>query len=441
MAALPQDENNTTVTGEGLIRAIGPWALGANAVNNTIGAGIFVLPALVASILGPDAVAAYLICGVAIALVLSCFIEIGTLVDRSGGPIAYVEEAFGPLAGFVAWVLYAITTTLVAQAALTTVLLDTASLAFPVFAHGAPRVMAMALWMGALAAVNIMGVRRGMGVAVAATAAKLVPLLFIVLAGAVVMNWRELQWIGRPSAAKLGEASLLLFFAFSGAETVLTPSGEIRDPARTLPRAMFGATACFVLVYVALQVVSQGILGPDLAHETRAPLAAVAGRIVPFGRNLVLAGTLISIAGTTAAGMVALPRAFFLAAENRMLPAPLAAVHPRFRTPHWSIVTVAVSIFALAASGSFRPLAVFSNGARLLMYAAVCIGALRIRMTRARVPGAFRAPGGPLIPVLGAASALWILHYSRWSQFAGLAAVILAAAGYYRWRCGSLSRR
>jgi APA family basic amino acid/polyamine antiporter len=440
MATAGNENHNAPVTGEGLIRAIGPWALGANPVNNTIGAGIFVLPALIASILGPEAVAAYLICGVAMALVLSCFIEIGTLVGRSGGPVAYVEEAFGPMAGFLAWALYAVTAVLVAQAALTNVLLDTASAAFPALAHGAPRVIGMALWVGVLAAVNICGVRHGMGVAVAATIGKLVPLLFIIVAGLMVMNWSNLRWTGWPAPSKLGEASLLLFFAYSGAEAVLAPSGEIRDPARTLPRAIFGATACFILIYVALQVVSQGILGQDLAHETRTPLAIAASRIVPFGRNLVLAGTFVSIAGTTAAGMVAVPRAFFLAAENRMLPAPLAAVHPRFRTPHWSIVTVAFLIFVLAASGSFRPLAVFSNAARLVMFATVCLGALCLRLTRKAVPGAFRAPGGLLIPVLGAAGVLWILHYSRWRQLAGLAAIAVAAAGYYMWRTRSLSR-
>jgi len=425
---------------EGLIRAIGPWALGANAVNNTVGAGIFVLPALVAGILGPDAVVAYLICGVAMALVLSCFVEIGTLVHRSGGPVAYVEEAFGPLAGFLAWALYAVTAVMVAQAALTNVLLDTASISFPALAHGAPRVLVMALVLGSLAAVNILGVRRGMGVAVGATIAKSLPLLFIIVAGILVMNWREFHWPEWPPAAKLGEASLLLILAFSGAEGVLTPSGEIRDPHRTIPRAMFGATGCFVLLYVALQIVSQGMLGDQLATETRAPLASVAGRIVPFGRGLVLAGTIVSILGTLAAGMVSLPRAFFLAAENRMLPAPLAKVHSRFRTPHWAIVTVAACMFLLAASGSFRTLAVFSNASRLTIYATVCIGALYLRLTRERVPGAFRAPGGPLIPVLGAATVLWMLHYSNRAQIVGLSITIAVAVAYYFVRTRSLRR-
>lgn len=415
-----------------LVRAIGPWALGANAVNNTVGAGIFVLPALVAAILGPAAILAYLMCGFAMALVLTCFIEIGTLVRRSGGAVAYVEEAFGPLVGFLAWVLYGLTASLVAQSALITVLFDTVAAVFPALAHGFPRALGIAALLGVLAAVNIRGIRHGMGVAVTATVAKLVPLLSLVAAGLLVMNWNELAWTGWPPAAKLGEASLLLMLAFSGAEVALTPSGEIRDPARTVPRAMFGATTCFILLYLALQIVSQGILGPQLAEETRAPLAAVAGKIVPgFGRGLILVCTAISILGTVSSGIVTLPRAIFLAAENGMIPAKLASVHPRYRTPHYAILTAAVLFFTLAVSGTFRPLAIFSSVSRLLIYATVCLGALRLRLTREPVPGAFRAPGGPLIPILAAASVMWLLHYSTWRQIVPLSMTAALALGYY----------
>ena len=418
-----------------LVRAIGPWALGANAVNNTVGAGIFVLPALVAAILGPAAILAYLMCGLATALGLTCFIEIGTVVRRSGGAAAYVEEAFGPLIGFLAWVLYSLTASLVAQAALINVLFDTASTVIPVLAGGVPRALGMAALLGALAVVNIRGIRQGMGIAVTATAAKLVPLVGLIGAGLFVMNWNELRWTGWPPAAKLGEASLLLMLAFAGAEVALTPSGEIRDPARTIPRAMFGAIACFVTLYVALQVVSQGILGNQLAEETRAPLAAVASRIVPgFGGALILAGTTISILGTVASGIVTLPRALFLAAENGMLPAKLGAVHSRYRTPHYAIVTAAALFFVVAVSGTFRPLAIFSSVSRLLIYLAVCLGALRLRMTRPPAPGAFRAPGGPLVPALAAISVLWLLHYSTWKQIVPLSMTSALAGIYYRMR-------
>src|SRR5258708_16501904 len=151
--------NRDERSSEGLIRAIGPWSLGANAVNNTVGAGIFVLPALVAGTLGPDAVVAYLLCGVVITLVLSCFVEIGTLVDRSGGPVAYVEEAFGPLAGFLAWAVFAVVSVAGVQAALTNALLDPASIAFPSLANAAPRILVMSLLRGSFWAVNIFGGR------------------------------------------------------------------------------------------------------------------------------------------------------------------------------------------------------------------------------------------------------------------------------------------
>ena len=116
-------------------------------------------------------------------------------------------------------------------------------------------------------------------------------------------------------------------------------------------------------------------------------------------------------------------------------------MHPRFRTPHLAIITVAVLLFILAASGSFRPLAVFSNAARLLTYLAVCVGALRLRWTRDPVPGAFRAPGGVAIPVLAAVCVLWILHYSNRIQMAGLSATTAVAVGYYFLRHRSLARR
>jgi APA family basic amino acid/polyamine antiporter len=438
----PEPERGAeTISSEGLDRAIGPWALGANAVNNTIGAGIFVLPGLIAAILGSAAIVAYLICAVAMTLVLTCFIEIGTVVKRSGGAIAYVEEAFGPMMGFLAWVLYAITAMMVAQAALANVFVDTVAISVPALGHGVPRVATMGLLFGGLAVVNVIGVRQGMGVAVAATVAKLLPLLFIVAAGALIMHWSELRWSGWPPAAKLGEASLLLFFAFAGAEAALATSGEIRDPERTVPRAVFGGTACFVLLYVSLQGVSQGILGSDLAHQTTAPLASVAGRILPgAGRGLILACTGISILGTVAAGMVGLPRTFFLAAENGMLPALLARVHPRFRTPHVAILTAALLLFVVAVSGAFRPLAILSSVSRLLIYLAVCLGALRMRLTRPMVPGAFRAPGGPVVPVLGALAVLWLLSHSTRVQISALAATAALAVVYYWFRQKRLAR-
>ncbi len=127
---------------QALVRAIGPWTLGANAVNLTVGAGIFALPAVVAAILGPAAVLAYLVCGALVLLVLACFAEVGSQVTRSGGAVAYIDEAFGPMAGFVAWVVFALAYCAASDAAIAHVLMDALATAVPALSGGAARAFA-----------------------------------------------------------------------------------------------------------------------------------------------------------------------------------------------------------------------------------------------------------------------------------------------------------
>ncbi len=122
-----------------LTRAIGPWSLGANAVNLSVGAGIFALPAAVAAILGPASILAYLVCGLAIALVLTCFAELGTRVTRSGGAVAYIEDSFGPMAGFVAWTVFTLGFCAAADAAVGAILVDAIAEVVPAAGQGAGR--------------------------------------------------------------------------------------------------------------------------------------------------------------------------------------------------------------------------------------------------------------------------------------------------------------
>src|SRR5262249_3536146 len=157
---------------------------------------------------------AYLICGLATALVLTCFIEIGTVVKRSGGAVAYVEEAFGPLMGFLAWLLYSVGFLTTSNAAIGNVLVDSAASVVPEIGYCPLRVFALLVLFAGLAAVNIVGVRQGVAFAALSTAGKLLPLLFLIGGGVIVMNWQALRWTGWPAVDKLGEASIILFFAF-----------------------------------------------------------------------------------------------------------------------------------------------------------------------------------------------------------------------------------
>ena len=416
----------------GLVRAIGPWALGANAINLTVGAGIFALPAVVAVILGPAAILAYLLCGALILLVLTCFAEVGSQVTRSGGSVAYIEEAFGPMAGFVAWVIFAIIWGAAGDAAIAHVLMDALATAVPPLAGGVPRTLGLVLLFSGLAAINIRGVKQGTQVSVITTVAKLIPLLLLIVVGVFAVQRANLGWSGWPSFEQLGAGTLVLFFAFGGMESALTPSGEIRDPARTVPRGILGAAGAVVLLYVALQLVSQGVLGNELTLGSQTPLADVAGRLAgTAGRGVVVACTAVAVFGSLAADMIGSPRAFLLAAENGMLPKSLSAIHPRFHTPWISIIVFAAVALALSLSGGFKLLAVLASMALLLIYLAVCMAALQFRYRRPAVSGSFRAPGGPIVALLASAVVVWVLSHSTPRETLGMAALIAASIVYY----------
>lgn len=415
-----------------LTRAIGPWSLGANAVNLSVGAGIFALPAAVAGILGPAAILAYVVCGLAIALVLICFAELGTRITRSGGAVAYIEDSFGPMAGFLAWTVFTLGFCVAADAAVGAIFIDALAAVVPAVGHGLGRAAALVALYGVLAAVNIVGVRAGARLAVGTTAGKLLPLLLILAAGALAVRWTNLQWSTWPSVAQVGEASLVLFFAFSGAECAVTPGGEIRDPSRTVPRGLLGGTAFLIALYCSVQIVSQGVLGPSLDQDGAAPLAAVAERLFgPGGRGLVLACTILATLGVLAGDLLATPRSFLPIAEDGLLPAAMASVHPTYRTPHVAIVAYATASCLFAISGTFRPLAILASVSLLLIYLTVCIAALKLRAAGPAPEGAFRAPGGPLIPVLGAVTVGWLLAHTTRGEAAGMTVAVGGAAAYY----------
>jgi amino acid transporter len=422
----------SSISDEKLERAIGPFTLGATAVNLTVGGGVFALPAAVAALLGPAAVIPYILCGITITCVLLCCAELGSRTMRSGGVMAYTEDAFGPLAGFLAWALYAIGCCALADAAIAHVLMDAVASGVPQLQAGLPRVAAFAILFAGFAAVNVRGVRYGAGLSVISTITKLAPLILLIVVGYPAIRWSQLQWSGWPSYSALGEASLLVFFIFMAPEGALTAGGEVRNPMRTVPRAMIGAAATLVVLYMSLQIVSQGVLGAELAQQGNTPLASLANVLLGSpGRSLLLACTAIAVFGAVSADMVNTPRALFAAAKNGHLPPALAAVHERFHTPHVAIMTYAALVFAFTISGAFRPLAVLATISQLLIYFGVCLAVLQLRRVRAQVPGAFRAPAGPIVPLLGIAAVLWLLSHSTRVEVAAVTVMLALATAYY----------
>src|SRR4029077_3766445 len=159
-----------------LVRGIGIPALTANIVNSTIGAGIFVLPALVAKDLGPAAPIAFLTCAIAMVLFVTCFAMAGSRVSLTGGLYAYVEVAFGKYVGFLAGVLYGITA-LGAVAGVVNVLVNSIAIVAPFLGGPFMRILVMFAVYASLVLINIRGVRGGAGAVTVVTFAKLLPLV------------------------------------------------------------------------------------------------------------------------------------------------------------------------------------------------------------------------------------------------------------------------
>ena len=415
-----------------LVRAIGVRQLAAGIVNVTVGAGIFVLPAAVAAGLGAAAPAAYLVCAGAMALVVTSFALAGSRVSLTGGIYAYVEVAFGPYVGFLSGVLQWLMLWLTA-AGLLSAFVDQVGLLAPGAGQGLPRAAIILATVGLLAFVNTRGVAIGARVIEGAVVAKLLPLAVFLAVGLFFIQPSALAWPGWPEGGTLGEAVLLLIFAFVGIEVALVPSGEVRDPHRTVPRAIYLALGVTTLLYLAIQAVAQGVLGAEMAGHAEAPLAAAASRFLgEGGRLLVLAGGAVSMFGYLCGDMLSSPRSLYAFGRDGFLPGALARVHPRFHTPHVAIAAHAFLAAALAISSTFQHLAILSNVSVLTLYFLCCGAALRLvsRPAPGAEPG-FTFPGARVIPVAAMAVIVWILAHATSREFAVLGATFAVATLLY----------
>lgn len=251
---------------EGLKRHIGTWGLTANIINTIIGAGIFVLPAPVSEGLGAAGVLAYVFCGFLITIVLLCFAEMGARVTKTGGAYVYIEEAFGRYAGFVTTNLFIFGASLLATAAVANAVADTLSYVMPIFHVTYVKNLFFIILFVCLGVINVMGVKEGVTLVKATTLAKLTPLVLLLCIGLPKIEMHNLSWANMPPVATFGKISLLLFFAFQGAENSLSISGEIKDPVKTIPKSILISTGIVLIVYLAIQFVAQGILGNGLAN-------------------------------------------------------------------------------------------------------------------------------------------------------------------------------
>ncbi|HEX2975466.1 MAG TPA: APC family permease [Bacteroidales bacterium] len=413
---------------EQLKREIGLWGLIANSVNIIIGAGIFILPVLVAERLGTGSIWAYLLCGVLMILIMMCFAEVGSRITITGGAYTYIETAFGRFAGFLTANIFIFGAGITANAAVANGLADTLSYFFPVFKDHGFRVLFFAVIFGGLAYFNIRGIKNAVAIVKFNTVAKLIPLFMIILAGWFFIPQNGIKFTAPGGSADIGEISLILLFAFVGAETALNVSGEIKNPSKTIPRGIMASIFIVVVLYILIQVVVQAILGSSITLHKDAPLAGT-GRIMfgAAGALIVIIGATFSMFGNISGMVLNMPRILYAAARDTVIPIPaLARIHKKFMTPHISIVIYAMLGFIFASIGEFRQLAMLSSASYMIIYLGVVLSVIKFNAGKVKsIWKSYVIPGASTIVIL------WVLSNLPVNELTGMVVFIAILSVLY----------
>jgi len=393
--------------------------LGLNAI---VGSGIFLLPDDLYREMGALSPLAFLLCAIGLLPVALCYAEAASRGDRSGGPYLYARDAFGPRVGFaVGWMCFA--NAVFSFAAVSSAAAAYAVRLLPWLEPAVGQRWVAALVIALFAALNYVGAKPGALAVDAFTIAKFAVL--IALVGALLPGTSDTHWnLELPRGwSGIGSATFIALFAAQGFEVVPVPAGEARAPQRDLPIAIVSSLVAASILYLIVQSVLVAS-GARLSEPSDAPLADAALAVAPALGFMVVVGGLVSTLGFVSGSALGTPRYLFAAAIDRHLPGVLGAVHPRFGSPHVAVVATAALAIALVIPFDYRSLIGMSNVAVAVQYLATCLAVLRLRERR---DAGFRAPGGPWVPLLGAAVSLWVFTEASRLELAW--AVVALAVG------------
>ena len=391
---------------------------------NVIGAGIFTMPAALAAGAGSASLAVLLFTIVLASIIALCLVEVASRFDITGGPMIYARDAFGPGAGFVVgWLMYL--SRLAAFGAIVVVMLDYAAGLWPALATIAIRTAVITAIVVALAAMDLRGVAKSVRVSGVLGALKLIALLAIVGAGALLAPRVSAALPAVERVTDLGGPILIAFFACMGFEAGAVMAGEVRDPSRNLAVGILGAVGSVFLLYILLMIVCLWTV-PDLAHSSRPLADAATAALGPMGATAVSLIAVLSCAGVLTMVMLNGTRILYALAEQGDLPLVIASVHHHRRTPVVAIVVSAVLIWLLTVSGTFVYLATFAAMARLLTYGSTCAALIILRR---QGPAPMQIPFGPVLAVLAVVTSACAVAATTGPQIRDLSIAILVGLG------------
>lgn len=427
-------------------------------VGGIIGSGIFLTAAEIAGeVRTPGLFIAVWVLGGLISL-LACFAfaELGSMFPNSGGQYVFLREAYGDLPAFLyGWMIFTVaqTGTIAALAVAfaeylaRVVPLDYGRVVFSLGVVDVSRgqVVALAAIL-ALTTVNVFGVRRGADVVNLATVLKFAAIAAFVILGFAIGtgSWENLQTPmapveGRSLIAALGVALIAVFWTYDGWIYITYVAGEVKDPQRNVPRTLIFGILIVTAVYLAMNLTYLYALPmAQIAEHVTVAQAAAASMFSPSAAQWLSLVVAVSCFGAASAAVLSGGRVYYAMAQDRVFFQRMAVVHPRWRTPAFSLIIQGLWAGALALTGTYDQLFTYVIFMMVLSYVASVVGLFVMRRTRPDHPRPYRCTGYPWIPgIYVVFAALWALNAlveRPLEALAGIGIVLLGVPGYIYWK-------
>lgn len=400
-------------------------------VNGIVGSGIFLLPGQIMNMVGNWSFAVYVLVTLHVLSIAWCFAQCAALFTKSGGVYLYAKEAFGDFIGFeiglMRWVVG-----LLAWAALVSGFVTACSSIWPSVLFEPYRSGLIVFILGSLAVINILGIQLFQYINNLITIGKLLPLVLFVLLGVFYIDppnytplvWNDFEW------EAFGTASVILFYAFAGFETIVIAAGEMKNPKKNIPLAIMVAISFCSLLYFLVQLIGVGIMGERLA-DSLTPLSDVARILLgEIGVWIVSLAMLFSIGGTNLAASFIVPRCAVVLAEDGMIPRWIATKSV-FGTPIHAIWLTMCGTAILALTGSFSDLIVISVFARFAQYISTCLAAYVLHRQAGVMQSLYKRCLLKIIPSFALLGIGWLLWQATFIQLVmSLGALLLGVPLY-----------
>jgi APA family basic amino acid/polyamine antiporter len=417
-------------------------------VGATVGTGIFFVMHEAVPLAGPAVIISFLLAGLAAGLSALCYAEMASAVPISGSTYSYAYAVFGELIamGVAACLVleYGVSTAAVSSGwsgYLNQLLDDLFGLRIPAELSAAPGaggiVNLPAMVLVALCALLLLkGTRES---AVVNAVMVMIKLGVLVMFGAIAFtafNADHFADFAPMGAAGVTAAAGTIFFTFIGLDAVATAGDEVRDPQRSLPRAIVTALVIVIAIYLFVAVAALGTQPwqdfSDPAQQ-EAGLAIILQDVVgaEWPATILAAGAVISIFSVTLVTLFGQTRILFTIGRDGLLPKVFARVNPRTHTPDFTIIVVALAVGLLAGFVPLSDLWDLVSIGTLVAFIVVSIGVMVLRRRRPDLPRAFRVPGYPVVPILSVAACLYIMSGLPLTAFLWFAVWVGVVIAFY----------